>query len=380
MTASKHVVIGAGLVGAATAWRLAAAGHEVTIVERTTPANRWGSSHGSARIFRYAYPDPFYTHLVAEAKKGWDEIETLTGEQILTPSGALDFGRSLNFSKLARALTDEGVSHEFLSRRDARERWPQFAFDSDVLWHDSAAVIDAEAAVRAMLRLATDQGAVIEQDWEVVGVRHQGDNYLVSSATGETLDAEKVIVCAGAFLPSLLPVLPLSNSFLQRMPKLSVLQEQAFHFPYRDDFIDTGAQDRYSWPAFVHQTDWIYAYGLPGGRDAGFRGQKIAQFNGGTLLRSAEEQDGIVDGANRERVIEYVTRHIPGLVPEPYAETTCLFTNTPTADFFIDSEESITVVSPCSGHGAKFAPEIGRITAEFIAGAGQIDEHFRLRI
>ena len=73
MSSSRHVVIGAGLAGAATAWSLARRGHEVTLLERTQAASRDGSSHGSARIFRYAYPDPFYVRLVVAAKGGFDE-------------------------------------------------------------------------------------------------------------------------------------------------------------------------------------------------------------------------------------------------------------------------------------------------------------------
>ena len=53
MTSSTYVVVGAGLAGAATAWSLARRGHEVTVLERSQPAARDGSSHGSARIFRY---------------------------------------------------------------------------------------------------------------------------------------------------------------------------------------------------------------------------------------------------------------------------------------------------------------------------------------
>ena len=41
----------------------------------------------------------------------------------------------------------------------------------------------------------------------------------------------------------------------------------------------------------------------------------------------------------RARMVDYAQRYLPGLVPEPYAETTCLFTNTPTEDFVIDEAE-----------------------------------------
>lgn len=89
---SDYVVVGAGLAGAATAWQLAARGHQVTILERNVPASHDASSHGSARIFRYAYPDPFYTHAVQESKALWDVLALNSGSELITPAGAADFG------------------------------------------------------------------------------------------------------------------------------------------------------------------------------------------------------------------------------------------------------------------------------------------------
>ena len=98
----------------------------------------------------------------------------------------------------------------------------------------------------------------------------------------------------------------------------------------------------------------------------------------GKAVFSIEVQQA-VDAANRARVTDYVGRYLPGLVPEPYAETTCLFTNTPTEDFIIDRAENITVLSPCSGHGAKFAPLLGRLAADLATGIGRVPELFSLR-
>ena len=75
MSTAPIVIIGAGLAGSAAAWRIAETGRDVVVLERDEPAGHWGSSHGSARIFRYAYPDPFYAALVADARRGWDELE-----------------------------------------------------------------------------------------------------------------------------------------------------------------------------------------------------------------------------------------------------------------------------------------------------------------
>ena len=99
-------------------------------------------------------------------------------------------------------------------------------------------------------------------------------------------------------------------------------------------------------------------------------GAENREYNGGKILPSAAEQDGLIDPGNRRRAIEYVDQYFPGLVPEPYAETTCLFTNTPTEDFILDRVDGLTILSPCSGHGAKFAPLIGQLAAELATGAG----------
>ncbi|MGO4236970.1 FAD-dependent oxidoreductase [Pseudarthrobacter sp. YAF2] len=370
---SDYVVVGAGLAGAATAWQLAVRGHQVTLLERDVPAAHDGSSHGSARIFRYAYPDPFYTRAVLESKALWDGLALDAGTELITPFGAVDYGPERDPRRLASVLGGEGIEHQLLSVAEARNLWPQIAFDTEVLWHPGAGVIDAETTVNAMVELAVRNGARVLTGWNVVRVETRGAGYRVHSAAGSTIDAGNIVVSAGGWLPQLLESLPLPAGFLAGLPEFTVRQEQAFHFRYKDtaDF-PAGA-----WPTFIHKAAGIQAYGLPGGRDAGFAGQKVAEYNGGPRIPSAAGQTGTVDPANRARMTDYVRRYLPGLDPEPYAETTCLFTNTPTEDFLIDRAGNLTLVSPCSGHGAKFAPLIGQWAADLATGAGTVPDRFR---
>jgi sarcosine oxidase len=352
---ATYVVVGAGLAGAAAAWHLAAQGHEVAVLERGVPAGPGGSSHGSARIFRHAYDDPFYVDLVGRARTAWDELETAHGAELVDRVGAVDFGAERDPVGLARLLGESGVEHELLSPRQARSRFEGIDVDTDVLWHPGAGVIDAETSVHAMLDLARSQGARVLPGWTVRDVAATAHGYRVSGEDGLLIEAERVVVAAGGWLPTLLPRLGLPEAFLRAVPRLEVWQEEAFHFPYRD------ADQR--WPTSIHGAAGSLTYSLPGGRDAGHRGQKVAAFCGGRTIGSAAHQDGVIDPAGRRRVVEYVERFLPGLVPEPYAETTCLFTSTPTEDFVLDRCDGITVVSACSGHGAKFAPLIGALAA-----------------
>ena len=369
-----YAVVGAGLAGAAAAWRLAQRGHSVVILERAEPANDAGSSHGSARIFRYVYDDPFYVRLVRDSLAGWRELEAAAGRTLITPTGCLDHGEVRRPQEMAALLEQEGLPHQLFSRDEAADRWPQFTFDTDALWHPGAGVVDAEATVHAMAAAAVAHSAELRTGWPVISVTRSGAGYTLTGTGGRAVQAGQVVVAAGGWLPGMLERLELPGNFLAALPRFEVRQETAFHFPYRDGF----APDA-SWPTSIHLADWIQVYTLPGGRDAGHRGQKVAEFNGGKVLPDASARDGVIDPAHRERMVEYVRRYLPGLEPEPYAETTCLFTNTPTEDFVIDKAEGITVVSPCSGHGAKFAPLLGEIAADLASGAGTVPERFRVR-
>lgn len=368
MNTSRYVVVGAGLAGSATAWALARRGHEVTVLERALPATPDGSSHGSARIFRYAYTDPFYAALVVRARRHWDELERITGQQLITPTDALDFGLLRDPVGLAGVLAAVGVPHEILPAATVHDRWPGIEVDTDTLWHGGAGVIDAQSTVLAQLTLARRHGAQLRTGWDVARVERAGAGFRLTSADGDVLEAGHVVVSAGGWLPALLADLPLPPDFVRALPSFTVRQEQVFHFPYRD--APAGGRPADRWPTFIHKSPTVSTYSLPGGRDAGGRGQKVAEYAAGRVLASAATQDGRVDPANRARVVDYVREHVPGLVPEPYAEATCLFTSTPTEDFVIDGVDGLLVLSPCSGHGAKFAPLLGELAADALEGHG----------
>jgi sarcosine oxidase len=340
----------------------------VTVVERVQPATADGSSHGSARIFRYAYTDQFWVDLVVRARAGFTELEKLSGQQLITPTDSLDFGPLRNPTALAPLLEAAGVEHEVLTAEQSRARWPQIAVDTDVLWHAGAGVIDAQSTVLALLAAAGGEGARVLTQWPVQEINKTATGYRVTAQDGRGIDAERVVVAAGGWLPDLLDRLPLPGGFRAAVPQLQVTQENAYHFPYRDQSV--------AWPTFIHKDPAIQTYSLPGGRDAEFRGQKLAEFLGGKRLGSAAAQDGRIDPVNQDRIVEYVKRYLPGLVPEPYATTTCLFTTTPNEDFLVDGVDGITVASPCSGHGGKFAPLIGDITADVATGTGRAPERF----
>jgi len=106
-------------------------------------------------------------------------------------------------------------------------------------------------------------------------------------------------------------------------------------------------------------------YHLPGGRDGGpGDARKIAEHIG--RPSDPRRRDPEIDVAARERMVNYVIEWLPGLIPTPFGETTCLYTRTPTEDFVIDRAGRVVVASACSGHGAKLSPVVGRLVADLV--------------
>lgn len=354
------MIIGAGLAGAATAWSLARRDVSVVVVEQFAVGHRNGSSHGSARIARRAYADALYVSLTGRAFELWRELEDTARVPVLRMLGGIDFGADRDVPRVAALLADAGVPHELLPAAEAAQRWPGMVFDTDVVYHPQAGTLDPDTAVAAFLREAAKLGADVRQQTAAVSVSNDG----VQLADGSLLAARCVVVAAGGWVGPLL-------SGVVELPPMRVTQQQIFHFPRRDPAAPP-------WPSVIHEPGGHPVYHLAGGRDGGpGDDRKVAEHTAGGVT-SAAGRDGVVDPASRQRIVQYVQRWLPGLDPTPRGEATCLYTETPSEDFILDRIGDLVVCSPCSGHGAKFAPLIGELVAGLVLGEAGVPDRFRL--
>src|SRR5439155_22925884 len=79
----RVAVVGGGIMGLATALELARRGERVVVHERDIVGNPLGASTDRSKVFRFAYPDPFYADLGRRALALWREVETDSGEPLL---------------------------------------------------------------------------------------------------------------------------------------------------------------------------------------------------------------------------------------------------------------------------------------------------------
>lgn len=349
------VVVGAGLTGGAAAWVLAARGHRVLMLEAFAVGHAHGSSHGTSRIYRRAYADAFYVDLTGRAEEAWLHLEEASGTSLRTPTGGLDSGPG-RAAALHDTLGARGVTSTVLAPEEAAERWPGMSFADPVLWHAAAGHLHADRTVRAQVDLALAHGAVLREQTRVRRVEQHPGAAVVHTDVGP-VRASYVVVAAGAWLPLLL------GGALDGAPPLVVRQQEVFHFRLRDPEAD--------WPTLVHKGQ-TQLYGLPSGADGGPEpAYKLAQFDSDTVT-TADDRDGRIDPRARAVVTAHAERWLPGVDPEPVTEQSCLFTMTADDDFVLDRLDRVVVASPCSGHGAKFAPLVGSLVADLVEGGAPL--------
>lgn len=349
-------VVGAGLAGAAAARELACRGHGVLLLEQHAVGHRHGSSHGSSRIYRRAYDDPFYVALTGRAADEWDRLEDQSGVALRTPTGGLDAGPHRPEAVQA-ALAAQGVPVELLAAAQVSERWPGIAV-GPAAFHAGAGHLDADRTVATLVDLAVSAGAELREHTAMTRLEPTAEGVRVHTATGSDL-ARTVVVAAGAWLPELLHGLAVAPA----LPALEVTQQEVFHHRHRDPSA--------TWPTLVHQAEHPanqLVYALASGSDGGpAPAYKVGRMEGQPV--TASSRDGVVDDRSRRVIRGFVEEHLPGLDPEPVAEMSCLFTMTPDEDFVLDRVGPVVVASPCSGHGAKFAPLLGVLVADLVEGA-----------
>src|SRR4051812_44688392 len=159
---ARNVVVGAGAMGAATAYHLARRGEPVLLVEQFAIGHDRGSSHGAARITRHSYADPRYARLMLDAFRAWRELEADAGQSLYLRTGGVSIcpARVDYVGQVAASLEAIGVPHRRMTGRELRRVLPAFEVpdDTDAVFEPDAGLIAAARAVALQVELAQRHG------------------------------------------------------------------------------------------------------------------------------------------------------------------------------------------------------------------------------
>ncbi len=200
---TQIAIIGAGAIGAWTAYFLARRGARVTIIERSFPgAQASGVNFGNMRIQgRYLPQLP----LSLRAQGIWRQAEALIGTDVeFRQSGHMLLAMTLEHmaknEAYARDAAGYGFHPELLEQAELRRRWPWIA--RNALGASYSAMDGAvnprlvtPAIVTALARLGV---TTIEGD-KVVAAARRGAGFSIETEAGSRLEAEMLLNCAGAW-------------------------------------------------------------------------------------------------------------------------------------------------------------------------------------
>ena len=349
------VVIGAGVMGSATARVLAERGLDTVLLEQFPLGHARGSSHGPSRIFRLSYPDPDYVRLAERALPLWRQLEAAAGEELLVTTGGLDVGPVA--AECGAALEACGTRHEWLSPEEAVARFPAISFEGlgPVLFQPDAGVSLADRTVAAQVRLARAAGCEVLEEEGALRLKESTEGVEVSTGGG-TVSARVAVATVGSWAGGLLGE---AGFDLAVQPIL----QQVTYFAPRQTAVP-GAEPAI--PTFIEwgSPDLIW-YAVPPAGDA--PGLKLGEHVGGVPVDPAMGPFP-VDPSRADGHSAYVRRRFPGLAPEPVASETCLYTMTPDEHFVLDRRDNLVIGAGFSGHGFKFGPLIGEVLADLAMG------------
>lgn len=199
-------------MGAAAACELAREGASVAMIDQSALPNPRAASVDHSKVFRFAYPDPFYVNLAVDALNRWRDLESETGARLLTKTGALLIGkREPSFeTDCYEAMRSLGLESEKLESRQACARFPQFnsgAF-AYAVYDPSGAILHAETAVRALLDLARQRGVEIVEGARVIEVKQAAKSRVsIVTEAGNEIECERAMIASGPWSRKLFPFL-----------------------------------------------------------------------------------------------------------------------------------------------------------------------------
>ncbi len=354
------VVVGLGGAGSSTAFHLARAGARVLGIDSNGPANTVGASHGGSRIVRLAYAEgDAFMPLLRRAHVLWDELGELTGTPVLHRCGVLFAGgpASAVVADTIASASRNALPLEKLDAAGLRRCSPQMQWaDSDIGCLDAqAGLVRPEAVVRLHHDLARQHGAVLRFNQAVHGWQPDGAGVRVQLAGG-AVTAQRLVVCAGGWSPSLAPALRGSLT----------VQRQVQHWFDVPPGMQAGF-DPAVFPVHVWDDgDLFYAMPMLDGPNGGMK----------CCLELAPPPvdiaavDPTIHPAEIARVTAVFRRHAPW-AGNWLRGAVCHYAAMPDNRFVVGpapDDDRVILACGLAGHGFKFTPAIGELAASLALG------------
>ena len=378
MQKQKIIIIGAGIVGLATAYHLLKqVMQNVIVLEQATVGHARAASGGLSRLLRFEYGDEaFYSEMVRLSQKRWQSLEQASKKRLYTPTGILTLGNEDdNFSKNSYSvLRNLGHAPEQLTRLSCARRFPQFntkKYDTFVYNRDSG-MLHVSRIVKTLRAYILEMGGEIHENQRVVEIHHEHPlkPIRLQLATEDEMVADRVVVAIGSWVHRLLGDFKLPVRLTrQYLLYFANLPESLFGLSAFPAFM---ADDLYGFP--IHST-------CAGGE--GPRWLKAASHSFGAHADPDEVSD--IRGTQPiEQIVIRLHNLLPALQQAELVHTeACIYDVSQDENFILDhipDDKRIIFATGLSGHAFKFGLLLGEMLGSLVCETEPVVplEHFRL--
>ncbi|KAF9612968.1 hypothetical protein IFM89_004671 [Coptis chinensis] len=372
------IVIGAGIMGSCAAYQMAKRGQKVALLEQFDFLHPLGSSHGESRTIRTTYPEDYYSDMVIESSRLWEEAEAEIGYKVYTKTQHFDMGPTNNKSLqcVIESCKSNSLPYSVLDHHQVFEQF-KGKFELPENWvgvlTPLGGVIKPTKAVSMFQTLAIQRGAVLRDKTVVIDIKKDNEKggVCVFTSNGSMFFGKKCIVTVGAWMQKL--VKAVSGLVLPIQPLHTTICYWRVKEDHQVEFkVDSG------FPTFASY-DEPYIYGTPS-----------FEFPG--LIKIAVHGGYPCDPDNRtwtstvieDSVYSWIEQRFSGRIESsrPVFTQSCMYSMTPDGDFVIDFlggefGSDIVVAGGFSGHGFKMGPVVGRILADLVVNGKAQDAELR---
>ncbi|MGF9698556.1 MULTISPECIES: N-methyl-L-tryptophan oxidase [Paenibacillus] len=359
MTQSYDVIIvGAGSMGMSAGYYLARSGLKTLLIDAFDPPHTEGSHHGESRLIRHVYSGgPDYITMALLAQNLWQELEDITGSNLLVRSGVINMVDP-DFHSFRDRLTHAdaaGVPYEVMRAREVMKRWPGITIPEhyEGMYEPDAGYLFSERCILAYRQAAEQQGATLLTHTLVEHVECGPHSVAVKTSAGDTYHANQLILSPGAWFQTLKPFVDLPIRAVRKTVGWFEAPEALFAEEQFPGFTLSGPEGVY--------------YGFPSIGGAGVKigrhdtGQEWTPSNALAPFGTEETDEGDI-----RRLLE---QRMPLAAGKLKRGSVCKYEMTPDEDFIIDRHplhEHVWLAGGFSGHGFKFASAIGKILSDLV--------------
>lgn len=362
----KISVIGAGVMGTWSAYKLLQKGHQVTLYEAYYPGHTRSSSGGESRLIRGIYgKDDIYMDWVKYSLEQWIKIESKVSNQLFYPVGCLwMFGSDTEYGDYAfEYLKKIDWPIEAITLNETQKRFPQFSMEQihKTYYEPESGYLMARLGCQLIKQAFVQAGGKYVQEKIAVD-----ENRLEDPHYHVTDNSDFVVLACGPWLKSLLSNL-LDN-------KLMVSRQEIYYFSLRTPHRQFNTSEM---PTWIDLSTPNY-YGIPFTDQRGFKMADDARIEEIDL----EQDDRLPSPEKIETMKEYMHLRFPAFKHPQMAEArVCQYTNTTDGNFIIDFHplrKDILIIGGGSGHAFKLGPAIGSHVSKLITGESDINPMFSL--